>query len=135
MEKNKFIQKPLLTIIVLIAIVAAIFYFQSTKTSVNKKAVDNAIKQQQEEKKTQANSQMTQTEAEKQADASKKLLYPKAPDFAGIDKWINSEPLKMAQLKGKIVLVDDSSTLPFQKVLFSASINIYQLRWVLVETK
>jgi cell shape-determining protein MreC len=36
---------------------------------------------------------------------------------------------------GKVVLVDDSSTLPFQKILFSAPINIYQLRWVLVETK
>ncbi len=27
-------------------------------------------------------------------------------DFVGIDRWINSEPLTMAQLKGKVVLVD-----------------------------
>ena len=32
--------------------------------------------------------------------------YPKAPDFAGIERWINSEPLSMEQLKGKVVLVD-----------------------------
>ncbi len=29
-----------------------------------------------------------------------------APDFVGISSWINSAPLTMAQLKGKVVLVD-----------------------------
>jgi thiol-disulfide isomerase/thioredoxin len=29
-----------------------------------------------------------------------------APEFAGIDGWLNSEPLDMAQLRGKVVLVD-----------------------------
>ncbi|MBB3212700.1 thiol-disulfide isomerase/thioredoxin [Herbaspirillum sp. Sphag1AN] len=29
-----------------------------------------------------------------------------APEFVGIDKWLNSEPLSMAQLRGKVVLVD-----------------------------
>jgi len=29
-----------------------------------------------------------------------------APDFAGIDNWINSAPLSMRQLRGKVVLVD-----------------------------
>ncbi|MBU0688628.1 MAG: cytochrome c biogenesis protein DipZ [Gammaproteobacteria bacterium] len=29
-----------------------------------------------------------------------------APEFVGIDKWLNSEPLTMAGLKGKVVLVD-----------------------------
>ena len=29
-----------------------------------------------------------------------------APEFAGIDRWFNSEPLTMADLKGKVVLVD-----------------------------
>jgi peroxiredoxin len=28
-----------------------------------------------------------------------------APEFAGIEEWINSEPLKMADLKGKVVVV------------------------------
>lgn len=29
-----------------------------------------------------------------------------APEFAGIDKWLNSGPLTMQQLRGKVVLVD-----------------------------
>lgn len=30
----------------------------------------------------------------------------KAPDFVGITNWINSAPLTIEQLKGKVVLVD-----------------------------
>ena len=29
-----------------------------------------------------------------------------APEFTGIEQWLNSEPLTMRQLKGKVVLVD-----------------------------
>ena len=29
----------------------------------------------------------------------------KAPEFANIDDWINSDPLTMAQLKGKVVVI------------------------------
>ena len=29
-----------------------------------------------------------------------------APEFTGIDTWLNSEPLTMQQLRGKVVLVD-----------------------------
>lgn len=29
-----------------------------------------------------------------------------APEFAGIDQWLNSPPLKMEELRGKVVLVD-----------------------------
>ena len=29
-----------------------------------------------------------------------------APEFTGIDNWLNSAPLKMQQLRGKVVLVD-----------------------------
>lgn len=32
--------------------------------------------------------------------------YGKAPDFTGISNWINSEPLTISGLKGKVVLVD-----------------------------
>jgi cytochrome c biogenesis protein CcdA/thiol-disulfide isomerase/thioredoxin len=31
---------------------------------------------------------------------------PAAPDFTGVDAWLNSSPLTMADLKGKVVLVD-----------------------------
>ncbi|MGC1357608.1 MAG: thioredoxin, partial [Xanthobacteraceae bacterium] len=29
-----------------------------------------------------------------------------APDFVGIDTWLNSSPLKIADLRGKVVLID-----------------------------
>lgn len=32
--------------------------------------------------------------------------YGPAPEFVGINKWLNSEPLTLSQLKGKVVLVD-----------------------------
>ncbi|EYS86856.1 thioredoxin [Cupriavidus sp. SK-4] len=32
--------------------------------------------------------------------------YGKAPEFTGIDKWLNAEPLTVAGLRGKVVLVD-----------------------------
>lgn len=32
--------------------------------------------------------------------------YNQAPEITGIDNWINSEPLKLEDLKGKVVLVD-----------------------------
>jgi len=32
--------------------------------------------------------------------------YPSAPEFAGISHWINSEPLKISDLRGKVVIVD-----------------------------
>ena len=53
--------------------------------------------------KSKANPQIN---AENGMPELKEGKYPKAPDFAGIEKWINSEPLKMEQLKGKVVLVD-----------------------------
>lgn len=31
---------------------------------------------------------------------------PQAPEFTGIEKWLNTEPLTMQQLRGKVVLVD-----------------------------
>jgi len=31
---------------------------------------------------------------------------PTAPEFAGIDNWLNTQPLTMASLRGKVVLVD-----------------------------
>lgn len=39
------------------------------------------------------------------ASAATRNLGP-APDFKGISTWLNSEPLTMAGLKGKVVLVD-----------------------------
>jgi thiol-disulfide isomerase/thioredoxin len=32
--------------------------------------------------------------------------YGKAPDFAGVTKWLNSGPLTLASLRGRVVLID-----------------------------
>ncbi len=103
MEKSRFIKKPVAAAIVAIVIVIAIFYLNSEKSSSNKGLINNqnvqttADKGKDEGKLTVEMSQLDKEKASK---------YPKAPDFAGIEKWINSEPLKIEQLRGKVVLVD-----------------------------
>jgi thiol-disulfide isomerase/thioredoxin len=75
---KNFIKKPFLTLLVMAFVAAAIFYIESQKPDVN------------------ITGQNKTEEAE----------YTSAPDFAGIEKWINSEPLKIGQLREKVVLVD-----------------------------
>jgi thiol-disulfide isomerase/thioredoxin len=53
---------------------------------------------------------------------------PLAPNFAGIDGWVNSSPLTMSGLRGKVVLIDFWTfscvncvrTIPHLKVLYDA---------------
>lgn len=40
------------------------------------------------------------------AEAAELTKIIPVPDFVGIEKWINTEPLSKADLKGKVVLVD-----------------------------
>ena len=75
-----FIKKPFVALVVVVFIVASIIFIQSKKVNPDKTNVNT--------------------------DEEKETKYPKAPDFFGIDKWINSEPLKIEQLRGKVVLVD-----------------------------
>ncbi len=82
MVKSNFIKKPFLTLVVVIFIVAAIIYIESRKPDLGKVKIPEKEKTEKDKK------------------------YPRAPDFAGIEKWINSEPLKIEQLRGKVVLVD-----------------------------
>jgi peroxiredoxin len=57
------------------------------------------------------------------AQPAPRLSGPTAPDFDGEGAWINSAPLKLADLKGKVVLVDFwaygcyncTNTLPYMK--------------------
>ncbi|GAB2841961.1 hypothetical protein GCM10027277_06240 [Pseudoduganella ginsengisoli] len=46
------------------------------------------------------------TAASAVAPASALTFGTPAPEFTGIEKWLNSDPLTMQQLKGKVVLVD-----------------------------
>ena len=81
MKKITFIKKPFLAIIVVIFVAAAILYIESKKPDI--------------------------AQAQPQANPNEQnTKYPRAPDFAGIERWINSEPLKIEQLRGKVVLVD-----------------------------
>ena len=79
---KKFIHKPFLTLIVVVFVAASIIYIESQKPDLSKAKVTNPT------------------------NLEKSSKYTKAPDFVGIDKWINSEPLKIEQLRGKVVLVD-----------------------------
>ncbi len=83
MKKTKLVQKPFITLAIVVFVVAAIIYLQSQKAEVDYSKLDNS--KQIEEKNSK---------------------YPRAPDFVGIERWINSEPLKIEQLRGKVVLVD-----------------------------
>ena len=83
MKKIDFIQKPFLTLVVVVFVVATILYIELQKPDLIK-----------------SNPQTSGPSNEKNS------KYPAAPDFVGIEKWINSEPLKIEQLKGKVVLVD-----------------------------
>lgn len=40
------------------------------------------------------------------AKAARFYDYGPAPEFAGIERWLNSEPLTMASMRGSVVLVD-----------------------------
>ena len=81
MKTKSFIKKPFLTLLVLVFVVLSIIYFQSLKANPNPKIDGKNFSKKNSE-------------------------YPRAPEFVGIEKWINSAPLKIEQLNGKVVLVD-----------------------------
>ncbi|QEG32823.1 redoxin domain-containing protein [Bythopirellula goksoeyrii] len=54
-----------------------------------------------------------------------KRIYPMAPEFVDVKHWLNSEPLKMAELRGKVVLVHFYA---FQCHNCHANFDIYR-RW------
>jgi peroxiredoxin len=56
---------------------------------------------------------------------SLKRIYPMAPEFVSVEHWINSSPLSMRELKGKVVLVHFYA---FQCHNCHANFGIYQ-RW------
>jgi len=49
---------------------------------------------------------VTEDMTQKNLDSIQFKNYGPAPDFIGINHWLNSEPLSIADLKGKVVLVD-----------------------------
>jgi thiol-disulfide isomerase/thioredoxin len=75
----KDMTRNMLLIIVLVLVVGAIIYLQSQKPKIGE---------------TMSN------------ETTKNGKYPKAPELQGISAWVNSEPLTMEKLKGKVVIVD-----------------------------
>lgn len=61
-------------------------------TALEKQLVDMALPQQQVQPITSSGSTLP-------------ILYP-APELVGLENWINSKPLTMQELRGKVVLVD-----------------------------
>jgi len=83
MKRLKFIRKPFLTLVVVTFVALAIIYIESQKPDLSQ----------------------IPTNYSKDI-LMKSVNYRKAPNFAGIEKWINSMPLTMDRLNGKVVLVD-----------------------------
>ena len=84
---SRFIKKPVVTFIVIALIIVGIIYFESKKPKITSSVADRSSDL---------------------VSLSDEILspYQKAPDFVGIERWINSVPLSIEQLKGKVVLVD-----------------------------
>ncbi len=115
MKKPTFIKKPFLTLIVVIFIVAAILYIESQKPDLSQAEVSS--NDEKLDSKQVANVPQEETISKETSDSSKsdlideeitkkKSKYPKAPNFILIERWINSEPLTIEGLRGKVVLVD-----------------------------
>ena len=86
--QKSIIKKPFVTALVVLLIIFAIVYFQQQRSPSSSSSPGSLSEK---------------TVNEKDEKASR---YSQAPDFAGIAHWINTEPLTMAQLRGKVVLVD-----------------------------
>lgn len=56
-------------------------------------------------------------------------LAPLAPEFKGIQGWINSEPLTMAQLRGKVVLVEFWTQECINCIHITPHVNEWQRRY------
>ncbi|HLG23838.1 MAG TPA: thioredoxin family protein [Candidatus Nanoarchaeia archaeon] len=70
--------------------------------------ISNSTKSSTSEVPKKEINELTQESAwpEPENKSEKDSKYKKAPDFAYIQNWINSKPLTIEQLKGKVVLID-----------------------------
>jgi thiol-disulfide isomerase/thioredoxin len=107
--------KNIILIIVLIAIVGVIYYINSTKVSIPDVIVEEPVKEEvlqeeeQEKTQTQKNTKPGFSDYFKDDEAIKKksVLYQEAPELTGIAGYINTDSdIKIQDLKGKVVLVD-----------------------------
>ena len=74
-------------LIIILLLIGAGFYLDASKNSGNNPSLVDAIKGDSKSEVDQKN-------------------YESAPEFTGIAKWLNSDPLTMESLKGRVVLID-----------------------------
>ncbi|MBI5389681.1 thioredoxin family protein [Candidatus Woesearchaeota archaeon] len=111
------IQKPALLVILLVLIVGSVWYLESMKAAPlnqgpsvsedGQQAALPASDQPVADTTPITDGEQTPLEGfEQSTPAIDKSGFKKAPEFAGIERWINTEPLTLEQLRGKVVLVD-----------------------------
>lgn len=91
-RNNKETKRRILASVVILLVIAAISFIELSKPKRQGKTGNAA--------------DAADASATKMSVPEKERKYQKAPEFAGIESWINSEPLKMSGLRGKVVLVD-----------------------------
>lgn len=102
MEKRKII-----LIVIIIAIVAMIFYLESAKPKINANFVDSEIKIESLENNTLNTSVNLLTETDKQRIEKKAKKYERAKELVNPDGYINADNITIAGNIGKnIILVD-----------------------------
>jgi thiol-disulfide isomerase/thioredoxin len=103
MKKTKIIKQPFSLLIAVVIIAALVLFFQSLKPDiqVNAPLTDADLKNLQ-----QAVNSAENNEIRPAINPEKEGVYPRAPNFGGIERWINSEPLSMESLRGNVVLID-----------------------------
>lgn len=97
-----------------IMIITAIFIYTGYDRLVQAKllnyfpAYSNLLYSLEQTNQVQSELNRLQGREAKNTDASKSFLpdMGKAPDFIGVNRWLNSPPLSLANLKGQVVLVD-----------------------------
>jgi thiol-disulfide isomerase/thioredoxin len=94
-------------IAVLVIVVAGIYVDKNTHINVGQNVPTQINSQSTASPGSQNTSTVNQNSATPQASNSVKLSdYGKAPDFKTGDTWLNSQPLSITGLRGKVVLVD-----------------------------
>ncbi len=105
------IKKTLFLIIIVLVIVGAGFYVDSRIKHANINLNTNTIQPSGPPAENTNNINTTQPTSTPVANTNLPSKidfnnYGKAPDFVGIYKWLNSDPLTIKSLQGRVVLID-----------------------------
>jgi len=111
-------KKHLALAVVILLIAGAIYYLESQKARPGAAStVPDSIVEEEPVNEVDSSEETITTTTTKNdflpdkvyvpdADVIKKGIYPEAPDIQGISGYINAEPFKLEELRGKVVLID-----------------------------